>query len=353
MTRPSVDYWWAGIVTVLPRGTVIPPATGRWACRWNEFRWFLDRPRVFPWPVISRGEARAKALPTCTGFGDLLCSWMMPIALGDLMGWNVRIPVPRRAGGIHHDPGRAALTPAWFNAHLDLPPHVQLVAAEAAPEDVDWFCTVEPQWYLNSCMETSFWTIPYWLRSDGIDRARYYERYRHVARGLLRPGDLPPRFDGAPYLALHARRGDRGELSDDQALQQTLRALSPRFRHWAVISDDGPTLRRYTALLGALGCITQDAAEPGSNDSADRFMADFRALVGAAGVVSSVKGGWSAFPYAATRISGAPLLVAVDVREARVWRLFKAYSPVAIDGVHVGPGTTTAFEAESLAAYSR
>lgn len=345
----STACWWAGIVTVLPRASAIPPAEGRWAYRWNELRWLLDRPPVFPWPSIGREEARRLAAPACTGLGDLLCAWMMPMALGDLMGWSVRIPVPARAGGIHHDPGRPALTPEWFHARFAIPPHVELVAAEAAPEGADWFCAIEPQWYLNSCMETSYHTIPSWLRSRGLEQAEYYRRYRRVARGLLPARSVAPLSEGAPYLALHARRRDRGEPQDEQALHRILESLSERFRQWVVVSDDRVARERLSESLAALGGTVLPVPGPAAIDSGDDLMADFRALVGAAGVVSSVKHGWSAFPYAATRISGAPLLIASRPAEARVWRLFRAYSAAPLQGVWVGPSGAEPFRAEASA----
>jgi len=143
-------YWWAGIASVLPRTSAIPATGKRWVDRWNELRWALARPPVFPWPDVSKVEARALAKPTCSGFGDLICAWMMPMTVTDIMGWQLRIPVPQVAGGIHHEPHRPLLTAEWFRTKIDLPPHVELVPGEGAPDDCEGFCTVEPQWYLTS-----------------------------------------------------------------------------------------------------------------------------------------------------------------------------------------------------------
>src|SRR4051812_21088373 len=78
--------WWAGVATVLPRGSLVPPTGSRWLRRWNELR--LDelpllssRRPVFRYPHIAPGEARRLAKPTCTGLGDLLSSWLMPMTL--------------------------------------------------------------------------------------------------------------------------------------------------------------------------------------------------------------------------------------------------------------------------------
>jgi hypothetical protein len=51
-------------------------------------------------------------------------------------------------------------------------------------------------------------------------------------------------------------------------------------------------------------------------------------------VVSSVAQSWSAFPYAATRCSRAPLFFTLP--NSPVWRVLRAYSPEPIPDVHVG-----------------
>ena len=337
-------YWWTGIASILPRTTAIPASENLWIDRWNELRWRIGRPPVFPWPKISKAQVRALVQPTRSGLGDLLCAWLMPMTLGDLMGWRVRIPVPRDAGGIHHDSRRARLTPEWFHKHFDLPAHVELIHREEAPADCDWFCTIEPQWYLNACTETSFDTIPSWLRSEPIDRLRYYARYADLAAGLLRVKQEAFFGREVPFLALHARRGDRGGAEDDRALSEIVSRLAQEFRYWVVVSDDAVTRDRLVARLRKLGCLarTGTGTPPGAEPS-DPLMGDFRAMVGAQAVVCSVKGGWSSLPYAATRLSGAPLLFTARLAEARIWRHFSRYSQVPIRGVYLGPSEVNEF----------
>jgi hypothetical protein len=77
------------------------------------------------------------------------------------------------------------------------------------------------------------------------------------------------------------------------------------------------------------------------------LMRDFNTLVGAEAVVSSVRGGWSAFPYAATRLSGAPLLVVEPLEESLVWRVVRAHSRVPIADVHHSPDGLDAFVASA------
>jgi hypothetical protein len=218
-----------------------------------------------------------------------------------------------------------------------------MVAAERAPDDEEWFCTVVQQWHLNSCMETSYDTIPWWLRGD-IDRCEYYNAYRHLARGLVRP-PLSVFDDGRPYCALHARRTDRGRPGDDQALREIVSALAPSYRDWVVVSDDPETTSMLGTLLRAAQCTVADlpdsAAAGSATDPAAESRAgliqDFTALVGARAIVCSVRYGWSAFPYAATRISGAPLVLTEPLERSTVWRLIRAHSRVPVRGVHHGP----------------
>lgn len=332
---PEPLLWWAGIATVLPRGSLLPPAGSRWLNRWNELRLRSSRSPIFRYPKLAPREARRLAKPTCTGLGDLLCAWMMPMTLSELKGWQVRIPVPANAGGVHHDPSRARLTPDWLHEAFELPSRVRLVGAEAAPEGAEWFCTLTQQWHLDSCMETSYDTIPWWLRT-GIDRREYYETYRRVARGLIR-APTSARDDGHDYCALYARRGDRGVPGDNASLREVVSEVAQRWRAWAVVSDDARTASALRRLLREMGCSVADtdAGEDGPGEHAD-LMRDFTTLVGARAVVSSVRGGWSAFPYAATRVSGAPLVVTEALGESLVWRVISAHSAVPVAGVHHG-----------------
>jgi len=155
---------------------------------------------------------------------------------------------------------------------------------------------------------------------------------------LVRPDRNAHFGANVPFLALHARRGDRGESPEDEGrLHEVLRVLAGRCRHWVVVSDDASTKARLAASLRDLGCLaTTETDKAQVDEPAERLLADFQAMVGAAGVVCSVKGGWSSFPYAATRISGAPLLFTTELKEARIWRLFHAYSTVPIRGTHLG-----------------
>jgi hypothetical protein len=254
---------------------------------------------------------------------------MMPMTLSQLKRWPVRIPVPRRAGGLHHDSSRARLTPDWLHQAFDLPSRVRLVEAEEAPEGEQWFCSLEAQWHLNSCMETSYDTIAWWLRGD-VDRGEYYDAYRSVAGGLIR-GATSAFADGRAYCAIHARRGDRGEPGDDATLLSIVSSLLPRCRDWAVVSDDEGTASSLRRLLQGAGCTVAEA------ETESDVIRDFSTLARARAVLSSVRGGWSAFPYAATRVSGAPLLWIEDLRESIRWRVIRAHSAVPISGVHHGP----------------
>lgn len=334
--------WWAGIATLLPRGSLIPPTGPRLLRRVNEYRLGFGGGRaVFAYPDVSAEQARRLAKPTSSGLGDLLCAWMMPMALSELKGWEVRIPVPANAGGLHHDPSRPQISPDWLQATLALPAKIRLVASETAPDDTDWFCTLEQQWHLNSCMETSYDTVPWWLR-DGIDRSEYYAAYERVARGLL--GQAAPSDDQRPYFALHARRADRGRPDDDQALREIVAALAARHGACAVVSADPETVSMLHALLREANCEVREqpgppTAESGGAEGVDArtlLLNDFRTLVGARAVVCSVRGGWSALPYAATRISGAPLVFTETLERSIVWRVIRAHSRVPVRGVHLG-----------------
>lgn len=332
---PEPLLWWAGIATVLPRGSLVPLASNRWLTRSNELRMRSSRRRVFRYPELAPREARRLATPVTTGLGDLLCAWMMPMTLSELKGWQVRIPVPSSAGGVHHDSSRPQLTPEWLHEVFELPSRVRLVAAETAPDGVEWFCTLTQQWHLDSCMETSYDTIPWWLRTS-VDRREYYETYRRVARGLTRE-TTALHAEGRGYCALYARRGDRGVPGDDASLREVVSEVARRCGGWTVVSDDARTASALRRLLREVGCTV---AEPNPAEDDPGGLAaltrDFAALVGARAVVSSVRGGWSAFPYAATRVSGAPLVVTEDLRESLVWRVIRAHSLVPVVGVHHG-----------------
>jgi hypothetical protein len=289
-----------------------------------------------------------------TGFGDLLCAWMMPIVLAEMNGWHVRIPVPLRAGGLHHDPTRPQITPDWLHATLALPTSVRALQAESAPDDEGWFCTVEQQWHLNSCMETSYDTIPWWLRGE-IDRDAYYTAYRRIARGLVRtPAD--PFGDGRPYYAVNARRADRGRPEDDHALSEILSGLAARCGRWAVVSDDPATASATAEMLREAGCEVAEIPGPGGSEvdpAAERLRGlwqHFTTLAGARAVVCSVRGGWSAFPYAATRVSDAPLVFTEPLERSIVWRVIRGHSEVPVRGVHHGPSGATEFVSVAAAA---
>jgi hypothetical protein len=323
----GATVWWAGTAAVLPRGSLVPPTGSRWLRRFNEMRLRTARP-IFAAPRITPTEARRLATPTSTGLGDLLGAWTMPMALAALQGWRLRIPVPANAGGLHHDPSRARLTPERLHEAFAFPEHVTLVSAEAAPDGADWCCTLAAQWHLDACTETSYETIPWWLR-EAVDRHEYYEACRTITRAL----DAPT--DGPPYCALHARRQDRGAPGDDAALREIASSMASRCPEWAVLSDDPGTLAHLRELLADAGCrVVAPGRDPG--DELDRTIADFRTLVGARVVVASVRGGWSAFPYAATRISGAPLVLTEALADSIIWRVIRAQSRVPISGVHHG-----------------
>lgn len=53
--------------------------------------------------------------------------------------------------------------------------------------------------------------------------------------------------------------------------------------------------------------------------------------------------GWSAFPYAATRVSGAPLLFTEPLERSIKWRVIRAHSQVPVGGVYHGPAGVAAF----------
>lgn len=301
---------------------------------------------LFRYPKIALADARRLAKPSSTGMGDLLLAWMVPMTLSELKGWQTSIPVPANAGGLHHDPSRARLTPEWLHETFNFPSGVRLVATEAAPDEADWFCTLEQQWHLSSCMETSYDTIPWWLRNE-VDRQEYYDAYREVARGLVRA--TPPAFaDSRAYCALYARRGDRGQPDDLASVREIVASVARRCRDWVVVSHDEPTASALHRLLEDEGC---SVAELGSADHGPEGHAlpirDFQTLVGARAVVSSVRGGWSAFPYAATRISGAPLVWTEPLEESITWRMIHAHTRVPIAGVHHGPAGVDDFLASA------
>jgi hypothetical protein len=307
--------------------------------RWNEARLQWGRVPIFSCPTIAPEEARRLAKPTSTGFGDLICAWLGPIALAELKDWWIRIPVPANAGGLHHDASRVQLTPEWLQQELALPDRVRLVAAEAAPEGEDWFCTLEQQWHLNSCTETSYETLPWWVRRD-VDRSDYYAAYRRVAQRLLGDRSGVNIGDGGAYFALHARRGDRGAPADEVSLRRVVSSLAGRCRHWAVVSDESKTaveLRRLLEEAGYSVVSVYPSRPVVDGGQRTQMVLDLRTLVGASAVISSVRGGWSAFPYAATRISGAPLLVTEPLGQSLVWQVIRAHSRVAVAGVHHGP----------------
>jgi hypothetical protein len=258
------------------------------------------------------------------------------MTLSELKRWQLRIPVPADAGGVHHDPSRARLTPEWLHETFNFPSRVRLVAAEAAPEGEEWFCTLTQQWHLDSCMETSYDTIPWWLQS-GVDRRAYYEAYRRVARGLLHT-TTSAFADGRVYCALNARRADRGQPDDRASLRDVVSSFARRCRNWVVVSDDAQTASALHHLLQEAGCCV---AELGIGDDGPGGrglpIRDFTNLLGARAVVCSVRGGWSAFPYAATRMSGAPLVFAEPLGESITWRVIRAHSRVPVRGVHHGP----------------
>jgi hypothetical protein len=322
--------------------------------RVNEYRLGAGQRAIFDYPRIRQDQAKRIATPASSGFGDLLCAWLMPMTLAELNGWQVRIPVPANAGGRHHDASRPQITPDWLHETLALPPTVQMVAAETVPDEGAWFCALEQQWHLNSCTETSYETIPWWLRGD-VDRQRYYDVYSRVAGRLLRP--TPDVFeDGRPYCVLNARRADRGRPGDDDELREIVAGLTSLCRDWAVVSDDARTAATLRALLRSSGYgvaepVDLPSAGPGSDDASDRrarLIRDFSILARAQALVCSVRGGWSAFPYAATRISGAPLIFTEPLESSIVWRVLRAHSQVPVRGIHHGSANIEEFAAECL-----
>jgi hypothetical protein len=282
-------------------------------------------------------EARPFVRPTSTGLGDMLLAWLMPMTVARMMGWNLRIPVPELAGGVRDDPLRARLTAALLSTHLPLPPHVSLVDAEEIPAEAPWFHTAEAESFLNACRETSFATIPRWIRRQ-LRRDDYLAAHRQLAAELSLPRNLAhePRPPVPPYGALHIRRRDKGDLPDVDRLREIIRELSVSFRHWLVVSDCAIARRQTEELLGHLGCTpipNPRASAPG--DATERLFADFRGLIGARVVVSSVARAWSAFPYAATSIGGGSLVFTLD--RSPVWEMLRAYSPSRIPNRYFGP----------------
>jgi hypothetical protein len=265
---------------------------------------------------------------------------MMPMTVADLMGWNLRIPVPRDAGGVRESPGRTPLTPEWFHSKLTLPEHVELVQAELAPEGCAWFCTLEQQWYLNACMETSFDTIPHWLRHE-IDRDSYYSRYRYIASRLVSPNRSAYFGGRTPFLTLHVRGSERGP-GPESLTRDLIRILAHDFKQWVVISETPAMREKMTNELCKIGCDVGNVAST-SVEIAELMWQDFEAMVNASGVVSSIGGGWSAFPYAATRIGGAPLLFTSEYAGSEVWQLLRAHSKVRILGVYLGASEVRGF----------
>lgn len=336
MSAPSIAgtpalYWWAGTMTGHPRLSFPRRALCKLRAK------LLRTPVVLPPVDTPPAEARQLARPTSTGLGDMLLAWLMPMTVARMMGWNLRIPVPGLAGGVQDDPLRARLNAALLSAQLRLPAHVSLADAEEIPADCQWFHTAEPESFVNACRETSFATIPRWIRRQ-LRRDEYLETHRQVAAELRAPFNWPdsPRSPAPPYGALHIRRRDKGDLPDADRLREIIRELSGAYRHWLVVSDCAIARRQTAELLGQLGCapLTDPAAgTPG--DAAERLFADFRGLIGAGVVVSSVARAWSAFPYAATSIGGGALLFTLD--RSPVWEMLRAYSPSPIPHVYFGP----------------
>lgn len=335
MNNERPEYWWAGIATVLPRTTLLPPAQDPWIRLLNRVRLRFGLIPAFPVPRLTPDRARYLARPTNTGLGDLLLAWLMPITVAVLLDWRLRIPVPSDAGVLRPGSGRPPLLPSWLERVFALPPNVRLVAADVAPRGVEWFCTIEQQWYLNACMETSFDTIPPWVETEQLNREAYYQCYASVARGLL-PVKPEPATSTEQTIAIHIRRGDRGNVEDDRYLENLLTTLSGSFKNWAVVSDSADCSARLGKRLLELGCRVLTKPKTGSLDALDAQLEDFLVLATAGAVVSSVAGGWSAFSYAATRLSGKPLLVASEWRDATAWRVLKRHSRVPIRNLFVG-----------------
>jgi len=133
-------------------------------------------------------------------------------------------------------------------------------------------------------------------------------------------------------------------------MSQLLDNLARDFKHWVVVSDDENTRHEIIASLGMRDCSAVSSLEPGlgasttsAENSIELLLADFKAMVMASGVVCSAPGGWSSFPYAATRISGAPLLFSTDVVNSPVWQLFHDYSKIPIRGTYWGVSGTSDF----------
>jgi hypothetical protein len=151
---------------------------------------------------------------------------------------------------------------------------------------------------------------------------------------LVRPNG-PAFFGGRTlFIALHVRGGDRGPGQEEGTLA-LLRDLARDFKQWVVVSESPVARERMSAALRELGCEAVRAMSA-SEGPAEAMWGDFAAMARASGVVSSAGGGWSAFPYAATRMSGAPLLVASEFGTSEVWRLLMAHSKVDIPGVRFG-----------------
>lgn len=123
---------------------------------------------------------------------------------------------------------------------------------EGKDEIFAWFCTVEQQWYLNASMETSFDTIPQWLRHE-IDRDSYYSRYRHIASRLVRPNRSAFFGGRTPFLTLHVRGGERGQ-GPEKLTGDLIGILARDFKRWVVISETRATRENMTSALRKAGC---------------------------------------------------------------------------------------------------
>jgi hypothetical protein len=118
--------------------------------------------------------------------------------------------------------------------------------------------------------------------------------------------------------------------------------LARDFKRWVVISETPATREKMTNELRRIGCDVASFAPP-SGGIAELMWRDFEAMVSASGVVSSIGGGWSAFPYAATRMSSAPLLFTSEYAGSEVWQLLRAHSKLRILGVHLGMSEVRGF----------
>jgi hypothetical protein len=294
-------------------------------------------PLVLPAVDVTPEEARAHARPTTTGLGDMLLSWMMPMTVARLMQWHLRVPVPRLAGGVRYEPTRPRLTAAVLSANFNWPRNVELVDTDEIPSAENWFHTAEAECFLNACRETSFQTIPKWIRKQ-LNHADYLAAYDDVASEL---GRCPASTQGVtdpslPYLAVHMRRKDKGDVADEPELVRMIRTTARHFNHALVVSDDLLVREQTSRLLEAQGLtVLPQPVDPTSLDVSQRLFRDFHCLVRAKLIISSVAQGWSAFPYAAARMGQVPLLFTLE--KSPVWRVLRAYSSRNISSVHLGP----------------